>query len=84
MKMGEKEGGGEKAHLRNVTEVVRIVCVCFSISFPFEQAKAEPPECTFKELVLLLQNFFSSPSFIAIFCSFLFKRSGQQVQVKPT
>lgn len=84
MKMGGKEGGRKKVHLRNVTEVVHIVCVSFSISFPFERAKAELPECTFKELVLLLQNYFSSHSFIGIFCSFPFKRSGQQVQVTST
>lgn len=84
MKMGGKEGGRKKVNLRNVTEVVHIVCVSFSISFPFERAKAELPECTFKELVLLLQNYFSSHSFIGIFCSFPFKRSGQQVQVTST
>lgn len=48
MKMGGKEGGRRKVPLRNVTEVVHIVCVSFSISFPFEQAKAELPECTFQ------------------------------------
>lgn len=75
----EKKSPFEKCH--------RSCSYCLSLSllvFHLNKQKQNYLNVHFKELVLLLQNYFSSHSFIGIFCSFPFKRSGQQVQVTST